>query len=225
MLCLERLYFLYKLYCHSEMLKVKICGITSLEDGLNAVRLGADYIGFVFYDKSPRSVSIRQAQEIGEGVPNVKRVGLFVDENPDRVRQISATVGLDVLQFHGNESPRYCEQFPGVNVWKAIRVQDASSLTQIPKFKSVATILLDAYVPGKEGGTGETFNWELAKQAKEYGKWIVLAGGLDQSNVAQAISIVDPFCVDVSSGVEESKGKKSMEKMKAFIEAVKGRSN
>ena len=157
--------------------------------------------------------------------PHVKKVGLFVDADPQEVRETAHFLSLDVLQFHGNESPEYCAAFKDRAVWKAIKVGSIADLTRIGNYSSVDAILLDANVQGQMGGTGQTFDWNLAKKAKVYGKPIVLAGGLNPSNVAQAISIVDPFCVDVSSGVEESKGKKSMEKMKAFIEAAKGRSN
>lgn len=217
--------YLYKLNLTYilKMAQVKICGITNLEDGLNAVALGADYVGFVFYEKSPRNVSMQQAREISQRLDTVKKVGLFVNEVSDTVRDISRYVGLQVLQLHGNESPQYCSGLMGVadEMWKAIRVRDEESLAQITSYESVDAFVLDAYVEGKMGGTGMRFDWELAIKAKSLGKRIVLAGGLDSYNVREAIITVDPFAVDVSSGVEESKGKKSYEKMKAFIEAAK----
>jgi indole-3-glycerol phosphate synthase len=203
------------------MSKIKICGITNLEDGLNAVNLGADYIGFVFYEKSPRNVTPKKARELSSRLEGVKKVGLFVDENLEKVKSIADLVGIDVLQFHGNESPGYCRRFKDKEVWKALRIKDKESLSVIPTYDSVDAILLDAHVEGKMGGTGKTFDWELAVRAKEFGKRIVLAGGLDPSNVAEAIQKVNPYAVDVSSGVEESKGKKSYEKMKSFIDIAK----
>lgn len=203
------------------MTKIKICGITNLEDGLNAVRLGADYVGFVFYEKSPRNVTPEKARDLSRGLGEIKKVGLFVNENPEEVRSIADLVGIDVLQFHGNENPEYCRQFKDREVWKALRIKDKESLAVIPAYESIDAILLDAHVEGKIGGTGRTFDWDLAVRAKEFGKRIVLAGGLDPSNVAKAIQEVNPYAVDVSSGVEESKGKKSYEKMKAFIDIAK----
>lgn len=204
------------------MTKVKICGITNLEDGLNAVKLGADYVGFVFYEKSPRNVSFRQAWEISQELGKVKKVGLFVNETPENVMAISDFVGLEVLQFHGDENPQYCLGLAGIadETWKAIRVEDEGSLAQIQAYESIDAFVLDAHVDGKMGGTGSTFDWELAKKARVYNKRIILAGGLDSSNVREAIRIVQPYAVDVSSGVEEAKGKKSYEKMREFIEAV-----
>lgn len=205
------------------MTNVKICGITNLEDGLNAVSLGADYIGFVFYEKSSRHINVQDATDISKRLTGVKKVGLFVNEAPEKVMAISTFVELDVLQFHGNEKPLYCSEltYLGKEIWKAIRVESELSLAKISEYDSIDAFVLDSYVKEKLGGTGETFDWELAKQAKNYGKKIILAGGLDSLNVKEAISMVSPFAVDVSSGVEESKGKKSYEKMKEFIDAVK----
>ena len=204
------------------MTNIKICGITNLEDGINAVNLGADYIGFVFCE-SPRKVTPQQAKEISDKLTGVKKVGLFVDEDPQAIVNISNDVGLDVIQLHGNESPDYCFNLVGVvdEIWKAIRVKDEASVALIRDYKYVDAIVLDAHVDGKMGGTGKTFDWNLAKQAKGLNKRIVLAGGLDPSNIREAIITVNPWAVDVSSGVEEYKGKKSHDKMKAFIETAK----
>jgi indole-3-glycerol phosphate synthase len=205
------------------MTNVKICGITNLEDGINAVNLGADYIGFVFYEKSPRNVTPQQAKDLSEKLTGVKKVGLFVDENPQTIAAISDAVGLDVIQLHGNESPNYCFGLVGVvdEIWKAIRVKDEASVTLIRDYESADAFVLDAHVEGKMGGTGKTFDWDLAKQAKSHNKRIILAGGLDPSNVREAIVTVNPWAVDVSSGVEECKGKKSYDKMRAFIKTAK----
>jgi indole-3-glycerol phosphate synthase/phosphoribosylanthranilate isomerase len=203
---------------------VKICGITDLEDAVAAEKLGASHLGFVFYSKSPRDVSPMLAEAIASGLTrDTKKVGLFVDEQPDTVKEIAKAVGLDVLQFHGSgnfETPEYCRQFSGYNVWKAIKVQDAASLSVIPQYTSVDAILLDAFVKDKGGGTGTTFDWRLAVEAKKSGKNIILAGGLNPSNVAEAIRKVVPYGVDVSSGVEADgdKRRKDHDKMKEFIE-------
>ncbi len=203
------------------MAEIKICGITNQKDGKEAVELGADYIGFVFYDKSPRNITPRMAKKIGRSLIGVKKVGLFVNEDPKKVNNIADLVGLDVIQFHGDESPEYCRQFNGREVWKAIRVKDEGSISEIARFKTVDAVVLDKYVDGKMGGTGESFDWDLAEKAKGLDKQIVLAGGLNPANVADAILKVNPLVVDVSSGVEEAKGKKSYEKMKKFIDTAR----
>ena len=200
---------------------MKICGITDLQDGLAAAELGANYVGFVFYKKSPLNVDPNHARSISQRLNGVKKVGLFVDEDPEKVRNIADLVGLDVLQFHGNESSEYCQRFQDREVWKAIRVKDEGSLIQISGYSSIDAVVLDAHVDGKMGGTGKSFDWDLAVKAKELGKRIILAGGLDAKNVAEAIRRVDPSAVDVSSGVEKEKGKKSYDKMKAFIDTAK----
>jgi len=203
------------------MLPVKICGITNPEDGLHAAELGADYIGFLFYDKSPRYITPEQGRDISRKVTNVKKVGLFVNETPEQVRKIAESVGLDVLQFHGDESPDYCRAFQDWQVWKAIRVKNAESLVVLPNYDSIDAFVLDTHVDGAVGGTGKTFDWKLAIQAKEYGKRIILAGGLDAANVREAIAQVRPFAVDACSGTEVTAGKKSYDKLKAFLTAIK----
>lgn len=201
--------------------KVKICGITNREDALAAVEAGADAIGLMFFKGSPRHIEPAMAREIANVLPPyILRVGVFVNPTPDEVFAAVQLCGLHILQFHGEESSEFCRQF-GVMSMKAIRVKDASSVQGLTSHSSDA-FLLDSFVPGKEGGTGHVFNWELAAAAKESGRPIFLAGGLTPQNVAEAIRVVRPFGVDVSSGVEKSARQKDAQKMKDFVEAVRG---
>lgn len=200
--------------------KVKFCGITSLEDAEEAVEAGADALGFMFYPGSPRCVTLEAAQIIERRLPPyIIRTGVFVDAAPEDVIAAMHTCGLNLLQFHGKETPEYCRQF-GIMTMKAFRIRDAASLREIPNYQTDA-YLLDSYVSGKQGGTGETFNWNLAVEAGEFGKPIFLAGGLTPEIVGDAVKIVKPFGVDVSSGVEISPGKKDPAKMRAFVAAVR----
>jgi phosphoribosylanthranilate isomerase len=200
--------------------KVKICGITSAADALAAVEAGADLLGFMFYASSPRNVSLRTAAEIVRQLPPfVVKVGVFVNADEDLVTRAIGDCGLNLLQFHGDEPPEYCAQF-GLMSMKAFRIRDVESLTALPAYPTEAW-LLDAFVKGKPGGTGEKFNWDLALEAKKFGKPIFLAGGLTPGNVAAAVKKVQPYAVDVSSGVEASPGKKDPAKVKAFIQAAK----
>jgi phosphoribosylanthranilate isomerase len=201
--------------------KVKICGVTTLGDAQDAVEAGADAIGLMFYPGSPRHVSIDSAQQIaGSLPPTVIRVGVFVDPNPADVFTAIQQCGLNLLQFHGSEPQVFCQQF-GVMTMKAFRVRDAESLAPLQWFTADA-FLLDSYIQDKLGGTGESFNWALAVEAKKFGRPIFLAGGLTPANVAAAIRAVQPFAVDVSSGVELSPGRKDRAKIKAFIAAARG---
>jgi len=201
-------------------LKVKICGITSVADGLAAATAGADLIGLMFYEKSPRHVSLETAAAVARAVPPfVLKVGVFVNPGEELVREAIAGCGLNLLQFHGDEAPGFCTQF-GVMSMKAFRVRDAGSLARLPDYATDA-FLLDAYSGGGLGGTGEKFNWELAGEAKKLGRPIFLAGGLTPENVVAAVRQVQPFGVDVSSGVESAPGKKDAAKMRAFIQAAK----
>jgi phosphoribosylanthranilate isomerase len=200
--------------------KVKICGITSVEDAEEAVEAGADALGLMLYPGSPRYISLETAQIIERRLPPyIIRVGVFADAAPEDVFSAMHRCGLNLLQFHGRETPEFCRQF-GMMTMKAFRIRDAQSLQELADYQTDA-FLLDSYVPGKEGGTGETFNWELAVEAGKYGKPIFLAGGLTPENVAEAVRKVRPFGVDVSSGVEQSPGKKDPAKMRAFIAAVR----
>jgi phosphoribosylanthranilate isomerase len=198
----------------------KICGITRIEDALAAAEAGADAIGLVFYAKSPRAVSAAQAREIVAALPPfVTTVGLFVNASRREISEILEVVPLDLLQFHGDETPADCEGYQ--RPWiKALRVRPGDDLQAACQLYSGARgILLDAYVAGVPGGTGEAFDWSLVPA--RLSKPIILAGGLSAANVAQAIALVKPYAVDVSGGVEESKGIKSQQRIAAFMAAVK----
>jgi len=199
--------------------RVKICGITRAEDAQAATRLGADAIGMVFYDASPRHVTIQQAQLLTRSMlPFVSRVGLFVDADPGFIREVIGTVSLDLLQFHGSESAEDCEQF-GKPYIKAIRMESGVSITErMQAFPGAAAILLDSYSTAVAGGSGETFDWSLVPGDVQLP--LILAGGLNAGNVSAAIRSVHPYAVDVSSGVEHSKGIKDADKMSQFIDEV-----
>jgi len=200
--------------------KVKICGLTNLADALAASEAGADALGFVFCEQSPRRVSLETAAGIIRQLPpSAVKVGVFVNAPEDFVRRAIAECGLNLLQFHGDESPAYCLQFHLMSM-KAFRIRDAASLEALSDYRTDAW-LLDAYAPDKLGGTGETFNWELAIEAQKLGRPIFLAGGLTPENVAEAVRRVRPYAVDVSSGVEASPGKKDNTRVNAFIQAAK----
>jgi phosphoribosylanthranilate isomerase len=200
--------------------RVKICGITSSEDAQMAVAAGADLLGFVFYDQSPRHVTIEQAAAIARTLPPyVVRVGLFVNAPAVEVSEALSACGLQLLQFHGDEPPEFCVQFGAMSM-KAFRVKDAATIQSLPEYPTDAW-LLDAFVPGQQGGTGHTFNWDLAVEAVKLGRPVFLAGGLTAANVGEAVRRVRPFGVDVSSGVESAPGKKDPVKVREFIAAAK----
>lgn len=200
--------------------KVKICGITSVADGLAAAEAGADMIGLMFYEKSPRHLPLPAAVEIARVLPPfVLKVGVFVNPDADLVTRAIGECGLNLLQFHGDEPPEFCTGF-GMMSLKAFRIRDAGSLKALENFHTDA-FLLDAYSASGLGGTGEKFNWELALEAKKFGRPIFLAGGLTPENVAAAVRQVQPFAVDVSSGVESLPGRKDQSKVIAFIQAAK----
>lgn len=202
------------------MVKVKICGITNLKDAEAALDFGADALGFVFYEGSPRFVSPENAAAIVGSLPSfVVTVGVFVNERRQKIESILSSTGIDVVQLHGDETPDVCSF--SRRVVKAIRVKSLESLVPLEEFrKLVSAFLLDAYTPDALGGTGRIFNWDVAVEAKQFGR-IILAGGLTPENVAAAVGHVRPYAVDVSSGVELGKGKKDHEKMKRFIENAK----
>jgi phosphoribosylanthranilate isomerase len=199
--------------------RVKICGITRIEDALSAVEHGADAIGLVFYDQSPRNVSISQAMEIANNIPAfVSVVGLFVNAESSFINEVISKVKLDLLQFHGDETPEECASYT-LPFIKAIRVKNDTNLVQYANDFSVArALLLDAYTEGVAGGTGHVFDWNLIP--KQLTKQVILAGGLNADNVALAIQQVNPYAVDVSGGVEASKGIKDAEKIAAFMRQV-----
>jgi phosphoribosylanthranilate isomerase len=201
--------------------KVKICGITNAQDALAAIAAGADALGFMFCAQSPRCLTPQTAADIIRQLPPfIAKVGVFVDPSAMEIYKIVDFCGLDTLPLHGNEPPGFCRQF-SVPVIKAFRIQDAESLEPIANYQTAAW-LLDSYVPGKSGGTGATFNWDLARQAKKLGGRLILAGGLTPQNVAEAVQQVQPYAVDVSSGVESAPGKKDATRMWEFIAAAKG---
>jgi phosphoribosylanthranilate isomerase len=204
------------------MVRIKICGITNLEDALLAAELGADALGFIFYAKSPRKVDAETARAIiAQLPPFVAAVGVFVDEAAAVVQELAAKVRLDWVQLHGQESPDYCRTL-GYKVIKAFRIQDEDSMRQLAGYQGAAqALLLDTYKKGQVGGTGEIFDWHLAGKAKKYGQ-IILAGGLTSENVAQAIATAGPAAVDAASGTEAAPGKKDPAKLRAFFEAVCG---
>lgn len=199
---------------------VKICGITNATDALAAADAGANALGFMFYEPSPRHITIEAAAAIiRELPPFIVKTGVFVNPSEDLVMRAIGECGLNLLQFHGEEPPEFCTQF-GLMSMKAFRVRDAESLKSLPAYATDAW-LLDAYTAGKRGGTGETFNWDLALEAKKLGRPIFLAGGLTPENVSDAVRKVSPYGVDVSSGVEAAPGKKDPDKLRKFIGAAK----
>lgn len=199
--------------------RIKICGITRPEDGLKAAEAGADAIGLVFYSSSPRSVDIETAESIIAALPPlVGVVGLFVDETPNRVKEVVSALPLSLLQFHGDESAADCEIY-GRPYIKAVRMRENVDLRKIElNYPTASGLLLDAYTPGKKGGTGEVFDWNRIPEGLSTP--IILAGGLSAANVARAISMTKPFAVDVSGGVESLPGIKCAEKIKQFVSAV-----
>jgi len=205
------------------MTKVKMCGITQWEDAGYAAELGADALGFVFYAKSPRYVQPVLASEIIRKLPPfIATVGVFVDNSVSEIEQIAGECNLSTVQLHGRESPDFCEQIARgpFKVIKAFRVEGSLLPPQITHYQ-VDAILLDTYQAGLPGGTGKVFSWQVAQEAKAYGK-IILAGGLNADNIEKAIETVRPYAVDVSSGIEVRPGVKSRQQMAQFMKKVKG---
>ena len=203
-----------------SVVRSKICGITRIEDALAAVAAGADAIGFVFYAKSPRAVTAVQARAIIAALPPfVTTVGLFVNASACELNETLDAVPLDLLQFHGDETPEQCEGYHRPYI-KALRVKAGDDIAgACHAYASASGILLDAYVEGVPGGTGQAFDWSLIPQGLS--RPIILAGGLTVDNVVQAIDQVRPYAVDVSGGVEKSKGIKDHDKIRAFMHNVR----
>ena len=202
------------------MIRIKICGITTLEDAHMAIEAGADALGFVFYEASPRAVDPDHAAEIIRALPPfTQTVGLFVNGVPDTINSIADLCGLDIIQLHGDEPPEYCDAVCR-RVIKAFSVKDRDSLNILGSYR-VAGYLLDAWSPDARGGTGISFNWELAAEAVQQGHRIILAGGLTPANISDAIRTVHPYGIDVSSGVESAPGRKDRDKTRAFISAAR----
>ncbi len=202
------------------MSKVKICGITSIEDGMAAVNAGADALGFVFYKASPRNVDVSQASEITRQLPPfVTKVALFVDESPSNIETVLRSCAIDCIQFHGDEDNEFCAQF-GKPFLKALRVRSKELLDQqMASFPDASAFLLDAFVQGVPGGTGVSFDWTL--YPKNSNIPVIVAGGLTPENVSDCVAQLQPYAVDVSGGVEASKGIKDHDKVRSFIEHAK----
>jgi len=222
------------------VVKIKICGITNEKDAIWATNLGADYLGFNFYKLSPRKISPKLASEIIAKLPSfIQPVGVFVNEEMKTVLKIVKKCKLSLVQLHGEETPEYCNEFKvessmphrqvageatkfKVGIIKAFRIKEEKSLEVIPGYvDKVDYFLLDTHVEGVAGGSGEVFNWDLALRVKDYGKPVFLAGGLTPENVKEAITKVQPYAVDVASGVERLPRRKDYEKMKVFIQIVR----
>ena len=202
------------------MVRVKICGITHIDDAMAAIDLGADALGFVFFKGSPRYITpARCASIIAKLPPYISTVGVFVDAAVTEIEKIVSDACLDIIQLHGDETPETCQA--SRRVVKAIRVKSIDSLEPLKAFEGhVSAFLLDAFAPDALGGTGLKFNWDIAVEAKQFGR-IILAGGLTPANVQQAVDHVRPYGVDVSSGVEAEKGRKDHRLLKLFIERAK----
>jgi phosphoribosylanthranilate isomerase len=202
------------------MLRIKICGITRIEDAVAALECGADALGFVFHSKSPRAITPDKARAIvSELQPFINSVGVFVNKEKSEVERIADHVGLNTIQLHGSESPEDCTMCK--TIIKAIRIRELIDLEPLNHYKTVSAFLLDTYSPHSIGGTGQIFNWEIAVEAKKFGK-IILAGGLNPDNVEEAVRLVLPYGIDVSSGVEgREKGKKDYKKLRLFIERAR----
>jgi phosphoribosylanthranilate isomerase len=203
------------------MVRVKICGITNRRDARMSVEMGADAIGFIFAP-SPRQITPEKAREIICGIPPfVQTVGAFVNENPDVIREIIGSCGLDLIQLHGDETPEICAEFMPQAI-KAFRFREGSVLQSIRPYRGkIRAMLFDSYDEKIRGGTGKTCNWDLAVRGKDFGIPIILSGGLTPSNIEKAISSVKPFAVDVNSGVEKRPGKKDYLLMRELMEKIR----
>lgn len=204
------------------MVKVKICGITNLEDALASINSGCDALGLVFYKKSPRYIAPRKASSLIKalsGKPVVK-IGVFVNSRIETIKRISRLCKLDMLQFHGRESADFCKKFKNYKIIKAFRVRNSLGSKELSKYK-VFAFLFDTFSKEKIGGTGKKFNWKLIRHIGNLKRPVILSGGLTVKNVKEAINKVHPNWVDVSSGVEASLGKKDHKKVRAFIRAAK----
>jgi len=213
---------------------IKICGVTNEDDALAAVKAGADALGFVLWPQSKRFVTVEVAARISKLLPsNVQCVAVLVNPSREEVERLLASGAFTTLQFHGDETPEFCAVWSGrAKVWKAFRVGVTASLrdaiagfcasqSDATAFSVVDAVLLDSYSPHARGGTGETFDWSLAREAKKFGRPVILSGGLTPANVREAVAIAQPDGVDVSSGVELSPGRKDHEKMREFVRRVR----
>jgi len=196
------------------MIPTKICGITNLDDANVAVENGASAIGFIFYEKSPRTISINNAKSISKHLPKtIARVGVFVNHEKDFIHEAISKVPLDMIQLHSDETPDFCNQFD-VPILKALRIKNEASLSVMDQY-DVAVFLLDTFSNDQYGGTGETFDWSVLN--RKFKTPIILSGGLNSENILDAIDAVNPSAVDVNSGVESSPGKKDFNKLKSLF--------
>lgn len=204
------------------MTKVKICGIRNLEDALKAHELGADFLGFIFFENSPRKLEPAEARLIIRELPkNVLKVGLFLDQDLNKVKDTAFKCGLDLLQLHGNEDPGYCARLKKTfKIIKSFKVKDKASVERASDYDVCDHYLFDTYVKGVPGGTGVSFDWDILT-GMAFERPIFLAGGLTPKNVGEAVKRLKPYAVDVASGVEESPGKKNHKLLKEFIENAK----
>lgn len=206
----------------TELVKIKICGITRKQDALLAAELGAWAVGFIFVKNTPRYILPEKAAEIIKILPkSFIKIGIFADVSLEEIKNIALETGITKIQLHGDESPEFCEnlaEITGKEIIKAIKVKSFEDLKFITLYKDkVSFVLLDSYCERQLGGTGKTFDWEIAKKAKEQEIPIILAGGLNPDNAKQAYEIVKPYALDISSGVEECKGVKDSEKLKELF--------
>ena len=206
------------------MTRVKICGITNLEDALLSAKFGADALGFNFYPKSPRCIVPEKAREIIEQLPpQILKIGVFVNESLEKICETAEIVKLDAIQLHGEETPEFAKKLKAktnLEIIKAFRVSESFKPEDVLRYETDA-VLLDAYSPQEHGGTGEVFDWEIAKKVQAIFPKMYLAGGLSASNVVEAIKNIKPFAVDACSSIEKIKGIKNSEKLRDFIFAVK----
>ena len=203
------------------MIKVKVCGITNIEDAQGSLDAGCDGLGFVFFKESRRFITPIRAKSIIVTLPSkVAKVGVFVDAKEKDIRWTIDTCGLDMLQFHGRETPEFCSRFKGYKVIKAFRIRRKRDVRNCLRYDTYA-FLFDTYMRSKAGGTGEKFDWDLVSDFEREDKVIFLSGGLKASNVVRAIEVVRPDWVDASSSLESTPGIKDPNKVRSFIEAAK----
>ena len=205
------------------MVKAKVCGITNLEDALASIHAGCDALGFVFYKKSPRYISPRKAAAIIKNLPpHIIKIGVFVNSKQRAIKQIARLCRLDMLQFHGKETPEFCQRFANYKIIKAFRIKNHIDFKNVLKYRTFA-YLFDTFMASKVGGTGKIFDWKLVSHIGKLKGPVFLSGGLSKKNVKLAIETVRPHWVDVSSSVEIKPGEKNHQKIREFIKAVKKR--
>jgi phosphoribosylanthranilate isomerase len=203
------------------MVKVKICGITNLEDAQVAANAGCDALGFIFFKKSPRYISPEKARQIIKQLPaRVVKIGVFANAKEKTIKQVARFCHLQMLQFHGNESPEFCRKFKNYKIIKTFRIKNILDLRKALRYKPFA-FLFDTFSKKKLGGTGKSFNWQLVSRLEKIKQPIFLAGGLNAKNVEAAIKTVHPAWVDASSSLEARPGKKDLQKVKSFVQAAK----